>query len=251
MELTSAVYGKSHDVIVKALAGDKHLSRKELIAELEKAKIATDNNRTSRLFLRAELEGIICSGRIMEKNLTYALLEERVPEKKQLTKEESLRKLAVKYFSSRFPATIEDFSWWSGLSLTDSRKARETIKPAFISEKIKDKFYIVPGSYKISEHRPDNVCVLPAFDEFVISYRDREEIFGKNIHKKAVSSNGIFRPVIILNGQIAGIWKRSFKNDEVIVETELFIEFNKTQKKLTSRAFESYAKFSDKKLRLL
>lgn len=251
LELTPAVYGKSNDIIGKALAGGKHLLRKELIAELELAKIATANNRASHLFLRAELDGIICSGMIRGKNLTYALLEQRVPGKKKFSREESLGKLARKYFSSRFPATIEDFSWWSGLSLTDSRKAFEVVKSDFISEKIKDKFYICPASYKASRKRPDNVFILPAFDEFVISYKVRDEIFGKNIKKKAVSNNGIFRPVIVLNGQITGIWKRSVKNDEVIVETELYTKFSKFQKKLTESVFENYAKFLNKKLKLI
>jgi hypothetical protein len=95
--------------IEKALRGGEHLIREDLMAALGKAKIATAENRSSHLLLRAELDGIACSGATKGGKQTYALLAERVPKTKPLTKEEALAKLAKKYFTSHCPAALRDF----------------------------------------------------------------------------------------------------------------------------------------------
>ena len=38
-----------------------------------------------------------------------------------------LATLARRYFSSHGPTTIRDFSWWSGLTIKDARRATETV----------------------------------------------------------------------------------------------------------------------------
>jgi hypothetical protein len=62
---------------------------------------------------------------------------------------------------------------------------------------------------------------LPAFDEFLISYKDRSASLLSGDNKKAVSSNGIFKPVIIINGQVTGLWKRSINKTKLIIELTL------------------------------
>jgi len=90
-ELDDAVFKKSNKVVTRALRGGKHLTRATLKAALNKAGIAADNGvRLAHILLRAELDGIVCSGPRVGKQFTYALFEERVPPGKTLTREEAL-----------------------------------------------------------------------------------------------------------------------------------------------------------------
>jgi hypothetical protein len=59
---------------------------------------------------------------------------------------------------------------------------------------------------------------LPAFDELLIGYSDRSATINNSNNKKAISDNGIFRPIIVVNGQVVGIWKRETKKDKVTIE---------------------------------
>ena len=59
--------------------------------------------------MRAELDGIICSGARRGKQFTYALLDERAPQARMLDRDEALAELASRYFTSRGPATLQDF----------------------------------------------------------------------------------------------------------------------------------------------
>ena len=243
--LDETVARKSNTVIVKALRGGKHLTREELAAELGKAKIPTDDNRASHLFMRAELDGIVCSGTTKGGKQTYALLEERVPKTKSVTQEEALAKLAHRYFVSHGPAALQDFVWWSGLPVRDARRALDMVKDRLSSETNQAQtLWFADG---VSMTGKKSVYLLPAFDEFIISYQDRSAALPFENHTKAVSNNGIFWPVVVVNGQVMGIWKRTIKKDTVTVETKFFQPPDKTIKGLIEKAAARYGDFLDKK----
>ena len=248
LELSETVFTKSNLIIERALSDGKHLIRGELIAELRKAGITTDDNRAYHMIVRAELDGIVCSGARRSGVQTYALLAERVPKTKRLTKEEALASLARKYFSSHGPATLADFVWWSGLSTSDAQRALEMVQSDLVSEAIDSQTYWFSNIASIPKTDGDRAYLLPAYDEFIISYRDRSASLISENFKKAVSSNGVFRPVIVVNGQVTGIWKRTIKKDKVIVETEFFKQPHKTRMSLIDKAVVPYGQFLEKKV---
>jgi hypothetical protein len=242
LELNEKIFSKSTAIFEKVLSGNNHLTRAQLLSELTKAKIATHNNRSSHILFNAELEGIICSGKTKEKQTTYALLSERVPQNKKLNKDEALHKLATTYFESHCPATLPDFTWWSGLSAIDARHAVEMIKPDFVAEEINSQIYWFPNSFFIPKSFKESAYLLPAFDEFLISYKDRTAAIVAEHHNKAFSNNGIFWPTIVINGQVRGIWKRTLKKGKVIVETNFFEKPDENIRAMTEKAVEK-AKF--------
>ncbi len=248
--LTKTILSKSISIIEKSLNGGNHLSREALIAELGKAKIATDENRASHIFAWAELEGLICSGKIEKGKPTYAILEERVPRKKPFNKDEALATLARRYFSSRCPATLQDFVWWSGLTVSQARFATGLVSQNFMAEEIDGQTYwfTANGSNPIVENK--EAYLLPAFDEFIISYKDRAAMLPDETHKKAISENGIFRPVILVHGQVKGIWKRTIIKEKVSIEAELFENPYKETRNLIEEAAADYSQFLGKNIEL-
>jgi hypothetical protein len=249
LELTEKIFSKATTILEKALAGKKHLTREELMPQFTNAKIATHDNRSSHIMLRAELDGIICSGVTKNNKQTYALIAERVPNKKNFTKDEALATLAKKYFLSHCPATIQDFAWWSGLPLTDARHAMEMIKQDFVTEKIGSQTYWIANSFSIPE-KNKSVYLLPAYDEFIISYKDRSAAFNAENLKRSISNNGLFKPVIVINGEVTGLWKRTFKKDKVIVQTAFFKPHNKASKKIIEKAADAYGQFLEKEIEI-
>jgi hypothetical protein len=75
LELDDAARRHCNNAIVKALQGGKQLTRAELASALQQAGIATnDSQRITYILMKAELDGIICSGARYGKQFTYALL---------------------------------------------------------------------------------------------------------------------------------------------------------------------------------
>jgi hypothetical protein len=126
--IDAAMYVKTNDLIAKALEGGKNLTRQEVMNEIEKGGVKTNSSRAIHFMMNAEVDAIVCNGIPKGKELTYALLDEKVPKGLILSKEEALATLAKRYFTSHAPATIQDFQWWSGLSMTDARLGLASIK---------------------------------------------------------------------------------------------------------------------------
>ena len=246
LKLTEIVFKKSQEILAKILEGNQALTRERISHYLNQAGISTDENRLSHILMEAEIDGIVCSGGIQGKKHTHTLLAERVPVKKQLTKDEALALLAKKYFTSHGPASLPDFVWWSGLPASDARKALEMNKSTLISETIGTDTYWFADNINTSSSLPDSAYLLPAFDEYLISYKNRSAVITANDHPKAISSNGIFRPVVLVNGKISGLWKRTIIKNTIIIETEHFRPHNKTEEHLISKASEAFRHFSGK-----
>lgn len=221
LELTEEIFSKCYRILEKELTNGNSLTREELARLFMFENIKTDENRFSHLMIKAELDGLVCSGPLKNKKLSYASLSERVPIKKLLSKDESLYELAKRYFVSHGPATLQDFVWWSGLSVSDARKALEMNKSSLNSETIESATYWFGNPTTSTKSKPI-VHLLPAFDELLISYRDRKAIISDPDNKKAISSNGIFRPIIVVDGKVCGIWRRLSKMNLVVVEANLF-----------------------------
>jgi len=251
LELSETVFNKSNAIIENALTGGKQLTREELEAEIEKADIATINNRGYHLLVWAELDGLVCSGATKGGKHTYALLEERVKKTHPITKEEALAKLARKYFTSHGPATLKDFVWWSGLSVSDANHGLEMAKSEFVSVTVDSHTYWLADSFSPSQNDGKSAYLLPAFDEFIISYKDRSAALSLERFNKAVSNNGVFRPVIVFNGQVMGVWKRSMKKDKVILETELFEQTDRRLESLIEIAAKQFGYFIEKKTEVI
>jgi hypothetical protein len=89
----------------------------------ERNNLPHENPHIQRYLYRAEIQGLLCSGALQGKKHTYALLDERVPPLPPVPRDEAVVRLLQLYLHSHAPTTLADFSWWSGLTLTESKPA--------------------------------------------------------------------------------------------------------------------------------
>ncbi|MFN8344566.1 MAG: winged helix DNA-binding domain-containing protein [Spirosomataceae bacterium] len=244
LELNDTVLNRTETIIAKALEGNNHLTRAELMTELEKEGINTSDLRSSHLMFHVELNGMVCNGAMRGKQITYALMDERVPSAKALAREEALAELAKRYFRSHGPATLPDFVWWSGLKVSDAKAGLEMIKSDLVSEKIGEQIYWFPNHFHPESE--SNVHLLPAFDEFMVSYKDRTASLSSEHHQSAITGNGIFKPIVVVDGKVEGVWKRTVQKGKVGVETSHFS--NPVEKTALTAAIQRYARFLGKEI---
>lgn len=246
--LDEATYIKSFKLIEKALRDD-HLTRAELMEILKFSRINTSEYRSRHIMAAAELESLVVSGRRKEKEHTYALLDERVKKSRRLTREEALCELANTYFTSHGPATIRDFHWWSGLNLTDCRAAIAANEKRLQLVDLEGRQYFF--SEEVKSKAVASVHLLPAFDEFLISYKDRSASIDIAHQKHAFTMNGIFKPIIVVDGQVCGIWKRSVKKDTVLIEATFLNKVPKSRYREVEEQAHLFAQFLGLKVQLV
>jgi hypothetical protein len=235
-EVDDAVYKKSRRVLIKSLQGGKHVKRAELKAALKRAGIdANDTVRMAHIMLRAELEGLVCSGAMDGKQFTYALLDERVPARKTLSRDEALAELTKRYFTSHGPATVQDFVWWSGLTTADARRGIAAAGDQLSTQKIADAVYWTGSSTPASDSDPDQrpsivrANLLPAFDEYNVAYKQRE-----------LPTLG---PTVALNARIIGTWIAELDHTSVLIRITSSSPLNQSEKRTIAKAAESYGSY--------
>ena len=245
LELDEAIFKRSASAIRKALSGGKHLTRNELRQVLQPARVGTiATQRLAHLMMRAELDGLVCSGALKGKQSTYALLEERVPAAKSLERDEALAELARRYFATRGPATAHDFSWWSGLTMADAKRGIESVRSEFEQQMVGGATYWFPGGAKPAKPRATVAHLLPNYDEFFIGHRDRSAL-GELVRESGVRNahDAFSAHVVAVDGQLVGGWKRAIAARKVVLRLHLVLELAPRQIRAIEAQARRYGKY--------
>jgi len=245
-DLDDRVIGKSEKIIVRALEGNHQLSRDSIYGLLEKNKIAASGQRGLHILWRLAQHGVVCFAARHGKQQTFALLDEWIPATRELSREESLAELASRYFTSHSPATVNDFAWWSGLSLTDARLGYELVKNNFKEQKMDVLSYILPKKIPAIK-RSSSTFLLPAYDEFSVAYTDRTAMIDTT-KKMKLTAFQLLSPIIIINGRLAGTWKRTLSKDQVALDIKSFSTLTSHEKRVIEERANHYGKFLNMKI---
>ena len=242
--LNEAVLKRTNSVIAKALKGGKHLTRSELKAILNRAGIdAADTVRMGFILIRAELDGVICSGPARGKQLTYALFDERVPAGRKLLRDEALVELTRRYFASHGPATLADFVWWSGLTTNDARAGIALLDSELQQLSIEKITYWISNSTPTAKPAA-RAHLLPAYDEYNVAYKKRETVFHPTAISK-LTNWGALGPTVIVDGKIVGIWKGTAAKDTLTITLNSPKALTKSEKQAITLSAQSHAAFHE------
>jgi hypothetical protein len=247
LEITPVLEAKSRKLIEKAIGTRGPLTREEIADVLERGGIVLGESRLPHLLMLAELDAVICSGPLKGVRPSYALVDERVPVGSKRTRDAALAELAIRYFTGHGPATVRDFVWWSGLPVKDARRAIAALPGHFrsLEEGGETYWYLATGG---GATKKSHVVLLPAYDEFLIAYANRAASLPPTIAKGVVSSNGIFRAVVAVNGRVIGLWSRSMPKAGVAIAVTLLDGAKAPARAALEAASGSYAAFLGKPL---
>ena len=222
-------YSEGLDAIREILSSDKSLTKKEIAARLDTLGIPSDSARVKHLLLRGEIEGILCSGEMSGRGATWSLSDEvlKGADIQPLSPDEALAGLARKYFRSHSPASLEDFHWWTGLPLTQCRKAIESIASEIEETLVEDqRMFIHPALRPIAPLSPE-VILLPPYDEYLIGYKSRHLALDAKFESRAHNRSGNFWPVVLLGGRVVGNWRASLDRGAPDIPTDIFTRAGK------------------------
>ncbi|RPD38246.1 winged helix DNA-binding domain-containing protein [Chitinophaga barathri] len=229
--LDKTVFSISCKVIEKTLAGN-HLTRAELNEAFKKAKVDAKELRLAYLLMYAELEGIICSGPRIGKQFTYALLEERVPPVRKMSTEEALAQFLHRFFITRGPATIQDFVYWSGLTIKEARAGLDGLPSSIEKE---GDYYFVPATPKAATLR-QTTFIMPDYEEYGMSYKDKSFLNNHPGPRKYLHN-------FVVDGRIRGTW---LKDEKGKIQTDFPIPLDKKEEKAVKAAIDDYLDFFEK-----
>jgi hypothetical protein len=195
--------------------------------------------------MQAEVEALVCSGPQKGKQPTYALVEQRVKKSRSLEGDDALHELTLRYFASRAPATANDFSWWSGLTIAQCTRGismtGKQLQPIMLNEKR----YFVPPDFELPSKVSAAAHLLPNYDEYFIGFKDRSAIGQRLWHSALVTGgNALIGNVIVVDGQLVGGWKRASEKEQTLLRFELLVKLSRKEQSGLERAVERFGRYT-------
>lgn len=241
--LDEAVYAQTNRLIEQALAAGTYLTRVDLADVLARAGFSLTGNALAHVMIRAEVDGLVCSGPVQGRQHTYALLDQRVPPMQPLDRDEALAELADRYATSHGPATAQDFSWWSGLTLTDARLGLTLANARLVSETIDGNTYWHVPTAPPPANLP-RALLLPNFDEFLVGYADRTPLLEPTYEGPLRTPGHLLaEKTIVIDGQIVGTWRPAKAKKGYPVTWRPLRALRATEEALIEQAIQRYTAF--------
>jgi hypothetical protein len=70
--------------------------------------------------------------------------------------------------------------------------------------------------------KADSVHLLPYFDVYLLAHRLKEHFLKAEFYKRVYRNKGWISPVVLINGEIAGVWSYKLSRKAAEIEVELF-----------------------------
>jgi len=245
--LDQSIFKRTHRALTKALRGGRELTRAELRLVLERAGIDPgDSICLGYIMIRAELDGVVCSGARRGNQFTYALLDERAPKSRMLEPDEALAELTERYFLTRGPATVKDFVWWSGLTVGQAKRGLDLVDRSLKNDLVETKIYFSGSKTTKPPDLAKRAHLLPAYDEYFISYKDRSAGMHPKFNQKTTASKLIFDAPLVIEGVVVGGWNRVVESKVVRINLKPFYQLNRAERNSVMQAVDRFAKFLGK-----
>jgi hypothetical protein len=242
--LDATILSASAEVVARALQGGQQRTRPALYAALEAAGIAAGDQRGLHILGQLAHEGLICFGAHAGKQPTFALLDEWVPAAPALPRDEALATLILRYFTGHGPATLQDVMWWAGLTVAEAKAGVGAVESQLRRVVCDGQVSYAPRDLPDAPDLSPEAFLLPPFDEFLIAYRDRSAaIDADDMARVAPGRNGIFYPIVVIDGRVVGTWKRTLQRGSVTVSFSPFDSWDEAQTRTIYAAAERYGDF--------
>ena len=190
-------------VIERALA-DGPLARADLADRLRAAGLSAEGQIVPHLLGLAASRGtlVLAGG-------AYALTADVAPAARAAPdRDDALAELARRYLRGHGPATPDDLAAWSGLGLGDARRGF-----AAVADPLRD----VPDPPRRLPPR-----LLPAFDPYLLGWRDRGFAVPRDHAHDVHPGGGILRAVATDGGRVVGTWTARRRGGRLAVAVSPF-----------------------------
>ncbi|HEU4425421.1 MAG TPA: winged helix DNA-binding domain-containing protein [Pilimelia sp.] len=235
--------------VTEALASRGHLTRAQLAEELGERGIAGSGQMLMILLAHAELDGLICSGRIANGEHTYALMVERVPAPRRPGRIEALAELALRYFTGHGPATERDLAYWATLTLTDVRAGLQQVRDRLDSFQHDGRtFWHAPGDPPGGPQEPAG-HLLQILDETYRGYQDSRWVL--DAAGDVPRAREIAAGMALVDAQLLAAMRRTIAHDHVRFDLRPYRALTPSQIEALDQAARRYGEFLRLKARLI
>lgn len=190
------------------------------------------------------IEGLVCYGPGEGNQATFIRTEHWLPaqsrvDKMKFDEVQAQKELFHKYLRAYGPATLHDFAHWSLISMAEVKALRPLVDAEVVDY---DGLLLLREDVKTLQStspKMNSVHLLPYFDVYLLAHRFKEHFLKPQFYKRVYRNQGWISPVVLINGEIAGVWSYKLSRKALEIEIELFARVDsRTRKQIKDRAAE-------------
>ena len=146
----------------------------------------------------------------------YAIWDQWLPDHpvRRIDPDEARAEVARWYLHGHGPATVEDFSWWSGLSKTKARHALDSVA------EMEGDLYDIGGRHHADP--PSGLRLLPIWDTALVTQKTRRRMVDERLYPYVYDASGNLTSTVVLDGEVIGIWDRGGDADHFEIKVSFF-----------------------------
>jgi Winged helix DNA-binding domain len=183
--------------IIEKTLMDGPATRTQLRDRIADAGIRVEGQAFMHQIYRASLEGLIVRGPMVGNEHGFVLVRDWLGPAPTLDRDTSLSELGRRYLAGHGPADAQDLARWTGLTLSDARRA-------LTGAGIERADGLLGGRGSKPAERLPAPRLLGSFEPVLLGWTSRDAIIGEGT--TLVTSNGIFRPFALVDGVAVGSW---------------------------------------------
>jgi hypothetical protein len=195
------------------------------------------------------IEGLVCYGPGEGNQATFIRTEHWLPAQSRVNEKkidavkfdavQAQKELFRKYLRAYGPATLHDFAHWSLISMAEVR----ALRPMLDSEVAEHSGLLLLRedikTLQSASPELNSVHLLPYFDVYLLAHRFKEHFLKPQFYKRVYRNQGWISPVVLINGEIAGVWSYKLSRKAIEIEIELFARVGpRTRVQIKDRAAE-------------
>ncbi|MFC0682275.1 winged helix DNA-binding domain-containing protein [Lysobacter korlensis] len=206
--LSASDLDRALSIVVESLSGRPDQNREQLAAGLIDGGMDLGGQALMLLLGVAELDRLICSGRLVNGKHTYAAFAERVPPATRLDRDEALAEATLRYFTGHGPATERDLAYWATLTLTDVRRGLDQVQDRLTSFTHDGRtFWHAAGTEMPSTSPEPAAHLLQILDELYRGYQDSRMV----LDAEGIVPRGreVAVGMAVVDAQLVGSMKRT------------------------------------------
>jgi hypothetical protein len=153
----------------------------------------------------------------------YAIWDQWLPDHpvRRIDTDEARAEVASWYLYGHGPATLEDFSWWSGLNKTNARHALDSVAV------VEGDLYDIGGRHHVD--RPSGLRLLPIWDTAAVTQKTRRRMVDERHYPYVYDASGNLTSTVVLDGEVIGIWDRGGDNNRIEIKVAFFEPDHKSE----------------------
>lgn len=195
---------------------------------------------------QAMVEGLICYGPDRGQDVTLVHVDQWFMKQEEVAEQEAQRLLLRRYLSAYGPATLRDFSKWTGIPTKEVRPVWKSLRDELVEVSVADQTsWILREDYDHLRHsrlNGHNLRLLPNFDPYMLAHAEKDHLVDARHYKRVYRVAGWISPVVLFNGRVVGIWSYARRGRRVAFEIEPFEKFSR---KIQSRVEKEAAGLGD------